>query len=133
MKAAYIFPKIQNIQRKKKAKKKETNWSQGNIIMPHKYFITKQSYSNDKTNFFQFFFSKVFSIKSFRDLQSLISLSLGTGKLGAEQLGSSNHVVKGWFHLGILASLEPAVRVNPQDVGLKHSKHLVNSISNLFS
>ena len=99
--------------------------------MPNKHFIMKHSYSNER-NFFQFFLLSSLGYKSFRDLQYLISLSFGTGKLGAEQLGSSNHVVESWFHLGILASLEPTVRVNPQDVGLKHGKHLVNSVSNLF-
>ena len=68
------------------------------------------------------------------ELSSQISLDLllGTRKLGADELGGSNHVLESWLNLGVLASLEPTVGVDPQNVGLKHLKHLVDSVSNLI-
>ena len=62
----------------------------------------------------------------------LQSDSLGAGKLGADGLGSRNHVLEGWLYLSVLASLETTIWVDPQDVGVKNSKHLVNSVSNLL-
>ena len=58
--------------------------------------------------------------------------SLCAGELGADELGGGNHVGKGRHHLGVLAGLETAVRVHPQDVGVEHGKHLVDAVSNLL-
>jgi hypothetical protein len=58
--------------------------------------------------------------------------SFCAGELGADELGSINHGCKGGHHLGVLARLETAVRVHPEDVGVKHSKHLVDTVSNLL-
>ena len=60
------------------------------------------------------------------------SPSLGTGKLGAEELGGRNHVLQRWLHFGVFAGFQTTVRVHPQDVSLKNCKHLVDSVSNLF-
>ncbi|KAG1358694.1 hypothetical protein COCNU_08G001400 [Cocos nucifera] len=57
---------------------------------------------------------------------------LGTSQLLPKGPGCSNHVGKCRLDLGVLSSLEPTVRVNPQDVALEHRQHLVNSVSNLL-
>lgn len=58
--------------------------------------------------------------------------SFGTGELGAEELGSGNHVLEGGLHLPIFAGFETTVRVHPQDVGFKDGKHLVDPVGDLF-
>ncbi|EEC75852.1 hypothetical protein OsI_12855 [Oryza sativa Indica Group] len=37
-----------------------------------------------------------------------------------------------WFHLGVFAGLETAVRVHLEDVGVKHGKHLVDAVRDLL-
>lgn len=58
--------------------------------------------------------------------------SLGAGKLGPEELSSSDHVLEGRLDLGVLAGLESTVGVDPQDVTLEDCEHLVNPVSYLL-
>ena len=58
--------------------------------------------------------------------------SMGTCELGAETLGSRNHVAEGRFDFSILAGLQTTIRVDPENVGFKDSEHLLNSVSDFF-
>jgi hypothetical protein len=58
--------------------------------------------------------------------------SLRASELGADELGGQNHVGEGRLHLGVLAGLETAVRVHPENVSVEHRKHLVDAVRNLL-
>ncbi len=65
------------------------------------------------------------------NLQLWIS-SLRAGELGADELGGRNHVGKGRLDLVVLAGLETAVRVHPENVSVEHREHLVDAVRNLL-
>lgn len=58
--------------------------------------------------------------------------SFRAAELGADELGGGDHVGQGRLHLRVLACLETAVRVHPEDVGVEHDKHLVDAVLDLL-
>jgi hypothetical protein len=59
--------------------------------------------------------------------------SLGAGELGADELSGGDHVGQGGLDLRVLAGLEAAVGVHPEDVGVQHRQHLVDAVGDLLS